>query len=106
VAIAEQVFAVIVNVWLPPFATVTPPLGEMLPPLPADAVITKLAGLSFAQYELQRLPFALVLSSFVLARVLPYSCSVQSERSSDGSTWALLKSPQRLRPVVVLKVLW
>ena len=35
-------FGVIVNVWLPPLPTVTVPIGEIVPPAPALAMMLKL----------------------------------------------------------------
>ena len=43
-AIAKQAFGVIVNVWLPPLATVTAPVGEIVPPAPAEAVRVNVLG--------------------------------------------------------------
>ena len=58
-----------------------------------------------AQYVLHRLELLPVLPSFADAvRALAYSSTVQKVPSSTGSTWAWLKSPQRLR--VPLNVLW
>ena len=78
----------IVNDWVPPAATLTPPFGLIVPPAPAEAVIVKyVPGDSFAHHELQRLELAPVLpSSAVAVRAFAYSCSDQIERSSDGST--------------------
>src|SRR5258706_16418156 len=88
-----------VNAALPPEATGTAPRGLIAPCAPADAVMVKdvAPGVTLAHHELQRLPFAPVAPSSVLTRVLAYSSSPQSVMSSLGSTWALLKSPQRLR---------
>ncbi len=58
-----------------------------------------------AHQLLHRLELDPVLPSLVPDRVPPYSCSAQRVMSSVGSTWAVLKSPQRFRPVAVEKVL-
>ena len=42
VARRKLAFGVIVNVWLPPLPTVTAPVGEIVPPAPALAVMVKL----------------------------------------------------------------
>src|SRR5258706_15268278 len=106
-AMLKQVLGVIVNVWFAPCVTDTAPLGLIEPPAPAEAVIVNAPlGESFAHQVLHLLELEPVLPSSVPGRVFAYSCTVHNERSSDGSTCAVLKSPQRLRPVVVLKVLW
>src|SRR5512141_2224351 len=97
-----------VKVWLAPWATVTAPLGLMEPLAPALAVMVKLLEVALAgtlaQYVDQRLPFEPVAPSSVLTRFLAYSWMVHREASSEGSTWQVLKSPQRLRPLP--KSLW
>src|SRR5262249_45356425 len=42
------------------------------------------------------LPLLPVVPSSVLVRVFAYSCSVHRLWSSQGSTWVVVKSPQRL----------
>ena len=97
----------IVKPWFAPEFTTTAPPGEMPPFAPALALIVNVVTLvaTRAHHVPHLLALLPVLPSSVVARALAYSCSAHKLVSSDGSTCAVLKSPQRLRPVAVLKVL-
>src|SRR5438552_2452218 len=61
----KQEFAVMVKVWLPPCATLTEPLGLMVPPAPAEAVMVKPLD-TLAHQVPHLLPLAPVAPSSVL----------------------------------------
>ncbi len=65
-------FGVIVKVWLPPSATFTAPLGLMLPPLPAEAVMV---------YVVTGAALIVILSSLVLSRSV---CGLDCEGIGSG----------------------